>query len=744
MTGGKKYDLWKKAGLFQGLDPETAEKTAQALEEYPLDKGAFLFHQGDLCDSAYVIASGSVEILADGDKERIGVLQPGDPVGELHLLTGGRRTAGVRALETSLLVRLRRETFESVAAASPAVLKEMEELIRRRIRHYRVETVLPLLFGPLPEEVRDEIERVAEWIRLRRGEYLFRQGEDDQSLCVLMHGRLAAEVETPEGRQLAGQIFAGECVGEMALFTGETRSAHVFAARDSEAILISPETFRGIISSHPELVMAMTRIIIRRLRRNLECRSQDTGVTNFAVLPLSPKADAAALARKLIMPIHPRRVLLLSSGEVDRLVGLPGTANIPEDNPNAMRLEIWLDEQEGSYDYVMYIPDTDPTPWTWRCVRRADRLLLLGDAEGTPEESPLEKTLLQGPAGEIPPATLVLLHPPETALPSGTGRWLACRKVEGVVHVRAGRDADYERLARLLTGQAVTLVLSGGGAKGFAHIGVLRALKEKGIPVDMIGGTSMGAVVSAGHAMGIDPRDLVTMLKGLFARHKPFKDYTLPLVSLLRGRRLERMLSEQLGDVRIEDLWTGYFCVASDLTAADAWVHTSGPLLTAVLSSISLPGVFPPVILEDRLLVDGGVVNNLPGDVMRAKCRGTLIAVDVAPTRDVEVPRGSTVYPSARQILRQKLLPRSRRAVIPTLSNILFRTTMLGSVQRINSVKDMADFYLRPPVEGFGMLEFESLEEIVEAGYRYAKDYLKEEEGIDDLVKALGGAGFVT
>jgi len=270
------------------------------------------------------------------------------------------------------------------------------------------------------------------------------------------------------------------------------------------------------------------------------------------------------------------------------------------------------------------------------------------------------------------------------------------------------------------------VVLSGGGAKGFAHIGVLQAFRERGIPVDMIGGTSMGAVVAAGHAMGSKPRELGNSIKTLFARYRPFKDYTLPFASLLRGRRLDDMLREQLGETKIEDLWTGYFCVAADLTAAEAHIHRTGILRTAVRSSISLPGILPPVILEDRLLVDGGVVNNLPGDIMRGICRGTLIAVDVAPKRDVEVPEGSTEYPSAWEILRNRLLPRTSRRTIPTIPSIMFRTTMLSSVHRVDTVKEAADYYLRPPVDEFGMLQFESIDEIIDVGYRYAREYLRD------------------
>jgi predicted acylesterase/phospholipase RssA len=324
----------------------------------------------------------------------------------------------------------------------------------------------------------------------------------------------------------------------------------------------------------------------------------------------------------------------------------------------------------------------------------------------------------------------VLMHPRDASLPAGTARWLAGRSADGCIHVRDGRAADYARLARILTGRAIAVVLSGGGAKGFAHIGVLRALEERGIPVDMIGGTSMGSIIAAAYAMGISPDEITATSKRLFARYRPFKEYTLPLVSVLRGRRLDRMLQEQLGPTQIEDLWIGYVCVSADLTAAEARVHTSGSLFTAVRASISIPGILPPVVVGDRLLVDGGVVNNLPGDVMRSLSRGTLIGVDVAPQRDVEVPGGLASYPSSWQVLWSRIWPFGTRSKIPAIPQILFRTTMLGSIHRINTVKAITDFYLRPPVEEFGMLEFDAIDRIVDAGYRYARDLMGSWKGL--------------
>ncbi len=722
MDAGGRLELWKQLGLFLELDTRDSGRVADALVELSLPSGSCLFQRGEPSDAVFLVMAGAIEILGGPDgTTAIGVMHPGEPVGELHFMAGGNHTAAALALEDSVLIRLGRATFETAVGTCPTLALEMEDLIRRRLRHYRLEAVLPQLFGILPPELFEEIERTASWVRLPRGQRLCAQGDTGQDLYVLMRGRLVAEVETDGIRHMAGYIFPGESVGEMALFTGEARSADVYAARDSEAIRISPEVFRDLASRHPEFVMEMTRIIIRRLRQSIGSQSRRIGVTNIALVPASADVGAGELARNLASHMGGTRVLNLSSKSVDEALGSSGAANMPEDDPNAMRLEIWLDERESVYDYILFEPDAECTPWSRRCILRADRILLLADAAAGPLPGVFEMKLLSDGVAADVPSTLVLLHPEDEILPSGTDRWLSCRTVEAWVHLRRGNIADHARLARLLTGKAVAVVLSGGGAKGFAHIGVLRAFEEQGIPVDMIGGTSMGAIVAAGHALGLASGQIGSALKRLFAVHRPFNDYTLPLVSMLKGRKLNDMLLEQFGSTRIEDLWIGFFCVATDLTAAEARLHQTGPVAASLLSSIAIPGIIPPVIAGDRLLVDGGVVNNLPGDVMRSLCRGTLIAVDVAPKRDIEVPDGCLEYPSAWQIIRQRFLPLRLRRRIPTLPQLVFRTTMLGSISRVNTVKAIADFYLRPPVEAYGMLQFDAIDEIVDVGYRYAK-----------------------
>jgi NTE family protein/lysophospholipid hydrolase len=191
------------------------------------------------------------------------------------------------------------------------------------------------------------------------------------------------------------------------------------------------------------------------------------------------------------------------------------------------------------------------------------------------------------------------------------------------------------------------------------------------------------------------------------------------MVAMLKGRGLEQSVRMALGEARIEDLWLPYFAVSSNLTTAELVVHDRGPAWEANLASCSIPGLAVPVVAGPHLLVDGGVVNNLPGDVIRERCGGgPVIAVDVSPEEDVRM--AVPAFPSQWSLFWNRVLPGQERIPVPGIVDILMRTTMLASAHRTAQVRRTVDLYLRPPIDHFGMLEFEHMEAIAECGYHYA------------------------
>ena len=178
-------------------------------------------------------------------------------------------------------------------------------------------------------------------------------------------------------------------------------------------------------------------------------------------------------------------------------------------------------------------------------------------------------------------------------------------------------------------------MLAGGGARGFAHIGIIKALIEAGVPFDHLGGASMGAIIAAGlaHEWGVE--ELTERMRETFVTHNPLDDFTLPLIALVRGKKASSMLQRNFGDICIEELPLPFFAVSSDLTTGRIHEHRAGLLWRALRASVALPGILPPVTHHGHLLVDGGVMNSLPVDVMRTRTTGPIIACDVTGELDL-------------------------------------------------------------------------------------------------------------
>jgi predicted acylesterase/phospholipase RssA len=291
------------------------------------------------------------------------------------------------------------------------------------------------------------------------------------------------------------------------------------------------------------------------------------------------------------------------------------------------------------------------------------------------------------------------------------------------VHLETRRH--FERLARFLTGRAVGLVLGGGGARGAAHIGVIRALEEAGIPIDMIGGTSAGGMVAALYAMGLGGDDMLRAMHKQLVESKMFTRYTLPIVSLIAATPPDRAAKEVFRDLQIEDLLVNFFCVSCNLSTGETVVHQHGPLWKAVRATTSLPGILVPVVEGRHLLIDGGVVDNLPSTVMKRLCGGPVVVVNVSPDKDVMLGEGLERIPSPAEILWSWINPFKRAVRIPTIMTVMGRVAVVNSLFRKNIAIRLADFLVDVPVDDYGLLQFDALDEMVEVGYHHALDRIQ-------------------
>ena len=579
------------------------------------------------------------------------------------------------------------------------------------------------IFAGMEPRLLAEIGLQVEWCHVHGGGILFRQGEVGDALYMVVSGRLRVILERPDRRGIVRtlrEVTRGETVGELALIGGEPRSATVVALRDTQLGRISREAFTRLVEREPRSILGLTRMLGRWLTNPAPPRSSSP--TTITLVPLGRQSLLAEFARNLFASLSQLgKTLHLSSPIVDRVLGA-GTSQLGDRDPAYPGITRWLNDQEGDYRFILYQADDEYTPWTVRCISQADRILQVGSSAD--REEPESVFGPRGSAAMIGGATdqeLVLVH--QSDPPANTARWLSRGDFSTHHHVRADRTSDYDRLARHLGGEAVGLVLGGGGARGFAHIGVIKAMEELGIPIDRLGGTSMGAVIAAQYAGGMSPAEMVELNRRGWVGFRPHRDFTLPVISLLSGRAAGRMLKMMFGDRTIEDLWLNYYCVSTNLSRAELMVHRRGPVRRWVRASISLPGSAPPLI-DDRgdLLIDGGVLDNVPVGVMRELGESLIVAVDVSPDVDLVVDSGLKLAPTPWMILRDRFRPNRGRRKFPSLFQILYRTSVLASIKSGKERREGVAVYLEPPTSGFDIFEMDSIDAIVEAGYRYTME----------------------
>jgi NTE family protein/lysophospholipid hydrolase len=713
--------------LFEGLDHRAVEDMARSLEWIDLAKGQVLFRKGDAAEAMYVVQEGL--LLASSTEEgcapaMVGQMGPGSLVGEIALLTGGRRSATVTAAEQTRLARLGARDVTAILARHPEMKRAFIDIARHRLRRSQWMKILSEYVGEIDKDKYEFIESRFAWVHVNRGETLFAEGDPADGLYFLVHGFLHVVSQEASGEaKILGAIFRGEIVGETAILSGEKRTATVCAVRDSDLVRLTKTDFEEINKAYPQVSLTIMRILANRLNDRDQTPRRDHAF-NIALVPAGPQVPLADFSRRLLgaLSCSDKAVLLNSRTLAAEFSATADIAQAGDDDPRHLGLVAWLEDLEAGHDFVLYEADAEPTPWTRRCISQADQVLLVARWGDDPAANDIEKQELQKNADMTAAAqTLVLIHPDGGKLPSGTKKWLSGRRLAGHQHLRWDCEADFARLARIVSRRSIGLVLGGGGARGMAHLGVIRALEERGIPVDMVGGASIGAIIGGAVAMGLDADRLTFLCQETFQKHNPFSDFTIPIIALLRSRKIDKAAQGAYGDARIEDLWLSFFCVSCNLGSCDVKVHKDGPLWAAARTSSSLPGIMVPVIHDGTVHVDGGVMNNLPGDIMRRQA-GFVITVDV-DSRENMSP-GFAEYPSPWKIIRSRALPWKKRIPIPNVAEIMMATIMTGCRKNADAVKEDADLSLDPPVQGIGILDFKNIEKTARAGYEYTRSML--------------------
>ncbi|MEO6398044.1 MAG: patatin-like phospholipase family protein, partial [Tepidiformaceae bacterium] len=570
-----------------------------------------------------------------------------------------------------------------------------------------------------------DAEAALEWLSVPAGTVLIAEGESPDYLYFVVSGRFRVTAGSGPNARFIADVGRGELIGEMGVLTGEPRTANVVAMRDSEIVRLPQAEVLRLTYESPRMLLRINQVLARRLRMELaQAPRVPSPRMTIAVVGLTPATQVKELSLALVRELERLGpVAHISKERAEREFPRLSDGSDPALDGELLS---WLSEQEARHYFVVYEAVPEPGAWTDLCLRQADRMALVAPPGAAPGLTGMDARMQQ--LNAIARVELVLLHGSTTERPRDTRAWLSGRNLAAHHHVVVSDRALVARFARRLSGNAVGLVLGGGGARGYFHIGAWRALEEAGLPVDIIGGTSVGALMAAGMATGRSP-DQMEQLGSIFAEAK-LKDLTLPLVSFFRSREISRLLRTHTEGVRIEDLWRPYFCVSTSLGRAEPVVHTRGPLWMAARASSAIPGLFSPVpTAAGDLLVDGGVMNNVPVDVMRGLCeRGPVIAINLSAKPEKSGRYGFGASISGWQVLASRLNPFATTVQAPSIFTTLLRTTEAGSIHRTRTtaVLSMADLLVTPPVDQFRLLDFGSRDELIKLGYEWTSAALTE------------------
>ena len=578
------------------------------------------------------------------------------------------------------------------------------------------------VFGTLDDAVVQDLADVLSLQTVRGGESVVREGDTSNSMLFVISGALRISRRDESGHLLLfNELRPGASFGEAGLILQQPRAADVSALRDSTLAVLNRQDYEALLTRHP---LALNRVFVQAIYNFLRHTIHTTHrhAESVVVVPLSHDVDALQVAKGLADAFA-------KMGSTHRLSLAENSTFFHADGDHYSEEVARQEKLESEFDYLVYETGVDTSAWTQRAFRQADQVVFVASTKSSHDLGVLERQLINEPGYAMKRRHLVVLHPSDTVYPSAMRSWADGRDVERIYPTRCDHAGDYARLARFLTGKAVGIVLGGGGARGFAHLGVLKALHEASVAIDLIGGNSMGALIGAQYACDV-PLDEIRKRTQTFAAggERP----TLPLISLVSGNRVRRDLIKMFGDLQVDGLWRPFFAAACNLTKGRTTVQDTGPLWRAVLASNSPAGLFPPVLIQGDLLVDGAILENVPVAAMRMRLgtalekrrgNGTIIAVDVDVQEELSAPKDLSKL-SVWSTLKGFVSPESMRT--PTIGQIMYRAGHIGGLNQRAQAIGQSDHYLEPPVGHFPLMGYRSAAEIAEVGYRYTMDQLSQ------------------
>ncbi len=541
------------------------------------------------------------------------------------------------------------------------------------------------------------------------GEIIIHQGEIRKTLFIVLSGRCRAILEREGSFQILGDVSEGELIGEYGLFTGEARTSSVCAIRPSVLLEVNEDTYLKIVGHQPQFANQLTSILLKRLERNNLQKHLQTKPKNIAVLNLQADNDIGGWISNI-------KVQFETTHTTFNIYDY----NFQQSNETNKIFEN-LEENEGLNFLVCSEVSQE---WSKQCLIYSDLVILAVDFYADSDIYNIENLLNLHKVSILNKKIyLLLLHPENAPMAVNTKRWFINRNIDLHIHLRKNNSSDTARFCRIITHKAIGIVLGGGGAKGFAHVGAIKALLHCGIPIDFLGGTSAGALYGLSMSFCDFQQDKIDYYTEISAKKKLLSnDYTFPIVSLLTGTKLSNFLTDLLGTTCIEDFWIPSYCVSSNLTSASIEIHKSGLAWKKIMASSSIPGVFPPVIINRELHVDGGVMDNLPIEAMFSYPVNQIVAVALSSlnTNKLDIKE----IPTTSSLIWDKLW-KNKKYKLPSLASIIINSLTLNSTQKQERSKSNTSIFLNLNLKGSSLLDDTHWKLIVQKGYDQTLEYIE-------------------
>ena len=720
--------LIENIDFLKNLNSKQFDRVIKNLELRDFKKDQIIFKENSPNDAGvFFVINGVVNILKPSSSEVLIVVSEGDHFNLLSVFYDNDEKRAYTAIaNVDLKVAfLDKNTILRICQDDKSFKKIMYEESSNRHDLFKLFKIFTKLYGnKIDHKGFQEIVSAGDFIDLPDNTNLFNLGEQSDSLYFLVSGLLKAFIPSNGSFISVGEIYEGEVIGEMGILSDKPRSASVYSVRRSLVFKLNKSITTKLMMKYPEMILQFANKIADRLRATQSSNPTDI----FSLLSVSisegQKSQSILIGKTLNKAISSiSSSYYLSKKVVDELLNINDINEELATREKFGPLEDLLIRLCSQYRYLILLGDVDYTPWTSWCMSVSETdIYLINPIVGINNQKLLdavdieEKKVIDYLHDE---KLLMIYHKSRNEIPKGTYKYF--EKISPVnkhFHIALDDSKDIARVARTLIGKSIGLCLAGGGAKGNAHIGVYKALIENGIPIDTVCGTSAGGIIASLIASGHSPDKIIELLKISYSNNV-FKEYTLPYSSIIATTKVvedAKILSENR---YIEDLWLPLFTCAVNISTSELAVLDRGPIWEATRATAALPGILLPVIKGKSLLVDGGLINNMPGDILLDRFGGKLISVSVSPVEDMVA--NFDRFPNQASHLLKKFLFKTKKSDldVPNIGDILMRSIMVSSAAKSLEVEKMSDIFLNPKVDNVGMLEFESIDESVELGYDY-------------------------